>query len=176
MKNLCTAGGSGQSCAAGIGKQIQHPNRSACGGHFIPDKIPVGCLLRKHTGMLKIHGLDIKSQIILISDLPALRQMVVGPVAAAGRGTHISCVILLPAGVVMGGVPDHLGVRTHQGVLTPALQTLTVRGIQNLIIFPCIGNPNHGSLLTSQYSLRQQAPPDRWVPLVLWVLWVPRVP
>ena len=79
--------------------------------------------------MLKIHGLNIKGEVILVTDLPTLRQLMIRPMTATGRRTHISGIILLPAGMLMGGIPDYLGIGAHQGIFTPALQPLTVRGI-----------------------------------------------
>ena len=108
-----------------------------------PDKIPVRCLFRKYTGMLKVHGLDIKGQIILIADLPMLRELVIRPVSTAGIGADIAGVIVLPFTALVGGVPDHLGIRTNQNILSPSFQTFPIRGIQNLIILPFIGNPKH---------------------------------
>ena len=46
-----------------------------------------------------------------------------------GLGSALWFFVLFPRGVVVGSVPDHLGIRTHQGIFTPALQSLTVRGV-----------------------------------------------
>ena len=66
-----------------------------------------------------------------------------GAMTAAGGRTNIACIILLPTGICMGGIPDYLGIRPHQDILSPALQPFAVRGIQNLVILPFIGNPKH---------------------------------
>ena len=89
--------------------------------------------------MLKIHGLDIKGQVILIPDLPPLRQLMVRPMTAAGIGAQIAGIVFAPARVLLGGIPDHLGIGTDQQVFPPPLQPLSVRGIQHLVIFPFIG-------------------------------------
>ena len=71
--DLCAACGSSQRSAAGLGKQVQHPHRALGAGALFPDEIPVSSLLREYAGVLKVHGLNIKGQIILVMDLPALR-------------------------------------------------------------------------------------------------------
>ena len=50
----------------------------------------------------------------------------------------------------MGSIPDYLGIGAYQGVFSPALQTLTIGSIQNLVILPLIGNPDHSVLLKKQ--------------------------
>ena len=146
MEYLRAPGGSRQRGAARIGKQIQYPHGASGRGHLFPDKIPVGSLLREYAGMLEIHGLDVKGQIILILDLPPLRQRMVRPVSAAGIGADIAGVIALPLRSGMGGVPNHLGIGTHQNIFSPPLQALPAGSIQNLIVFPFIGNPKHRPL------------------------------
>ena len=126
MEHLRTTGGCRQRGAAGVGEQVQHPYRAPGIGNLLTDKIPVRRLLRKHTGMLEIHGLDVKGQVIPIFDLPAFRQMVVCPVAAAGVGADISGVKLPPLGGSAGRIPDYLRVRAHQNIVAPAFQTLAV--------------------------------------------------
>ena len=114
MEYFRTAGCSCQSGTAGIGEQVQHPDRTAGSGHLLPDKVPVGSLLREDAGMLEVHGLDVKGQVVLIFDLPALRQIVIRPAAAAGIAADITGIIPLPLTGGMGCIPNYLGIRTHQ--------------------------------------------------------------
>ena len=161
MEHLCPAGRSCQSCAAGIGKQVQHPYGAARRGHPFPNKVPVGRLLREYAGVLEVHGLDIKGQIVPVLDLPALRQMMVRPVSAPCRGTDIAGILLFPHRIAMRGAPDNLGVRANQDVFSPALQPLPVRGIQDLIILPLIRNPKHGfSPLFLSYQIKSSSEPS----------------
>ena len=71
----------------------------------------------------------------------------VGPMTAAGVGADIPGIEFSPPGVTLFRIPDHLRVGTHQDMVAPAFQALTGGSIQNLIIFPFIGNPNHLFLL-----------------------------
>ena len=154
MEHLRAAGGCRQCGAAGIGEQVQYPHRPSGCGNLLTDEIPVRRLLREHAGMLEIHGLDVKGQIIPVFDLPALRQFVIRPVAAASVGTNVPGIKLPPFGSSPGGVPDHLGVWANQDITAPAFQTLSARRIQNLVVLPLIGNPQHilPSSLSSRFS------------------------
>ena len=136
MVHLRSTGSRRQSGTAGVSKQVQHPHGAAGVCALLPDKIPVSSLLREYTGVLEVHGLDIKRQIILVSDLPAIRQLMLGPVTAAGIGADITGIVALPFRRAVRGVPDDLGIGPHQNVLAPALQALAVGRIQNPIIFP----------------------------------------
>ena len=118
---------------------------------LFPDEIPVGSLLRENTCVLEIHRLDIECQIVFIMDLPAFRQMMLCPVAAAGVGADITGIITLPFGSGTGGIPDDLRIRADQNLVPPTFQTFTGSGIQNLIFFPSIGNPKHLGLLLISY-------------------------
>ena len=143
MKHLRAAGRGRQCRAAGIGKQVQHPHRPTGAGHLFPDEIPVGRLLRENAGMLEIHGFDVKGQVVLIANLPPLGQGIFRPVAAAGIGADIAGIVLLPLGSPAGGIPDYLGIRTHQDMTAPAFQPFAAGGIEHLIVLPFIGNPQH---------------------------------
>ena len=142
MEDLCAARCRRQGSAAGISEEIQHPHGPVGGGHLFPDKVPVGSLLRKHARMLEIHGFYLERQVILIADKPLFRQVVIRP-PAAGRRADIPGIIVLPAGVCVGGSPDHLGVRADQQVFAPPLQPFPFRGVQHFKIFPQIRDPNH---------------------------------
>ena len=74
---------------------------------------------------------------------PVLRQMVRGPVSAAGARAGIARVKALPARVLPRRAPDDLRVRPHEIEAAPALELFSVGGIEHLIILPLIGFP-HG--------------------------------
>jgi hypothetical protein len=72
--------------------------------------------------------------------------------AATGIAADIAGIVALPLPGFVRSVPDNLGVGANQDILTPALQTLTVGGIQDFIFFPFIGNPKHMGLLLISVS------------------------
>ena len=91
--------------------------------------------------MLEVHGLHLEGQLAVV-DLPALRQGLFLPVSAAGLAPQIPGVSPLPGGVLMGRLPDGLGVRAHQELLVPAFQLLSPAAIQKFIVLPLVRDPH----------------------------------
>ena len=147
--------GAGHGSAAGIGKQVQHPDRPTSIANLIHSKIPVHRLLGKQARMLEVHGLYLKGQLIVVN-LPAFRQCFFLPVSAAGLRSEISGVCLFPCGMAMIRFPDGLRVRAHQILLVPAFQLFSSAAVQQLIILPLIRNPHQDSSLAFP-GLRQNA-------------------
>ena len=145
--------GAGHSGAAGVGEQVQHTDGTACGADLLHGEVPVGGLLRKEAGVLEVHGLDLKRQ-VLVADRPALRQLSLVPVAAAGGGAGIPGVGGLPAPVAALCVPDGLGVGAHQYLPVPALQLFAAAAVQQLVILPILCDPHTGR--TSAFEIVNQ--------------------
>lgn len=98
MPHLRAPGGGGQGGPAGIGEEVQNPHRPPGALHLPADVVPVGRLLRKNSGVLKIHGLDVKGEPVRVVQQPALRQVPDLPPAAAGGGAVVLGVEPAPAG------------------------------------------------------------------------------
>ena len=128
--------GAGHRGPAGVGEQVQHPDGPPGVPDLLHGEIPVHRLFRKQARVLEVHGLHLEGQ-VPVADLPALRQGLLLPVAAAGLAAEIPGVGPLPGGVLPGAVPDGLGVRPHQVLLSPALQLLSPAAVQQLIVLPC---------------------------------------
>ena len=131
----------GQGCAAGIGEQVQHLHRPAGVPDLLHGEVPVHRLLRENSRVLEIHRLHVEGQ-GAVAHLPPLRQALFGPLAAAGAAAGVAAVIGFPAPVLSGCVPDHLGIRPHQGIAAPALQFLSAGGVDHLIVLPLVCNPH----------------------------------
>ena len=87
MADSSTRSGTGQRCAAGVAKQVQHLDRAACRTDLSGVPGPVDSLLREHAGVLEAGGADDEGQLVLAltaGDLPLLRQTAaVLPLSAA---------------------------------------------------------------------------------------------
>ena len=140
MGDVRAGGRAGQRGPARVGKEVQHPGRTAPRARAADALLhegPVGRLLREQPRMLEARGLYIEFQIVQADD-PALRQLFAElPVSAAGVAAHIGGLRRVPQGGVGLG-PDHLRVRTAQHDVAPALQLFAVAGVQHLIIAPLI--------------------------------------
>ena len=133
-----------QTCngsTAGVCKQVQYLNRATCIANLIHCIVPVCSLFREQTGMLKVHGLDIKGQILIINS-PALGQLALIPCTTAGVATAVRRVASLPFGVSAGSAPNCLRVGTYQMILSPTFQLFAVRAVQYFKISPVICNPH----------------------------------
>ena len=73
--------------------------------------------------MLKSGGLDLEGEILII-DIPALGQTVFIPRAAAGLTSLIAGICVCPQAMLLLTLPNNLGVRSYQAVLTPVFKLL----------------------------------------------------
>ena len=139
MDYLGTGFQAGNRGTAGIGKQVEHLYRTVSALDHTTHQIPIHSLFREQAGVLKAHGLDVKSQ-VLIAHLPHSRNALKGlPLATAGAGAHIACPRLCPQAVLPRAIPDHLWVRTNQDFSGPTLQLFAGRAVYQFIIFPVTG-------------------------------------
>lgn len=91
--------------------------------------------------MFEAERLQVKGQ-PAVADLPLLGEIEELPFTAALLASVIMPVPVLPAAVGPQSIPDHLGIRTDQKILSPAFQLLAHTAIYDLIIFPFICNPH----------------------------------
>ena len=115
-RGACRGGCQGSS--SGVGEQVQYFYRASRVFDLFREPVPVGSLLRKESGMLKAEGFQIKSKTFVLNG-PLLRQIEEFPFSAAFFAPVVVTVPVLPAGVGLGGVPDDLGVRTDQEIISP---------------------------------------------------------
>ena len=141
VSNGSTGCSCGQSSAAGIGKKIQHLDRTTGISDLLTKPVPVHSLLRKKSCMLEAERLQIKGK-ILVMDIPLMRQIKELPLTASAAASVIMAVHMLPATVLTRSIPDNLWVRTNKEIIPPAFQLLSFRCINNLVIFPTICNPH----------------------------------
>ena len=96
------------------------------------EPVPVHRLLREQTGMLEAEGLQMEGQRIRLTggfllkrqgvmDRPLVRQPEELPFSAALGTSVVMTVLLLPALMIVGRLPDDLGIRTHQNIISPTL-------------------------------------------------------
>ena len=128
--------------AACIAEQVQDPDGPLRRRDEPRIGVPVHSLLRKYTRMLEAcrrhHHADIS-----IGDLPFFRHPApVFPLSAARSGTVIHRIRAFPQRAAFSGFPDDLRVRPHQDGFAPALQTIAVRCVDELIIFPVVRCPH----------------------------------
>ena len=83
--------------------------------------------------MLEAEGLQVEGKLLLngqiVMNAPFIRQIEKLPFAAALSTSVIMSVFFRPALMVMGGIPNDLGVGTHQYIVTPAFQLLAAGGV-----------------------------------------------
>ena len=126
----CCCGG--YSSTAGVSEEVQHLHGSACLMDQAGEPVPVHSLLREQTGMLEAEGLQVEGQRISLTggfllkrqgvvDRPFIRQMEELPFSAALGTSVVMTVFLLPALMIVGRLPDDLGIRTHQNIISPTL-------------------------------------------------------
>ena len=122
----------GYSSTAGVSEEVQHLHGSACLMDQAGEPVPVHRLLREQTGMLEAEGLQMEGQRISLTggfllkrqgvmDRPFIRQMEELPFSAALGTSVVMTVLLLPALMIVGRLPDDLGIRTHQNIISPTL-------------------------------------------------------
>ena len=142
MADSSARSGTGQRCAAGVAKQVQHLDRAACRTDLSGVPGPVDSLLREHAGVLEAGGADDEGQLVLAltaGDLPLFRQTAaVLPLTAALIGAVVDGIGLGPERALLLGFPHHLRVGPDEDGLSPALQAVAAGGIQQLVIFPTI--------------------------------------
>lgn len=63
MDYLCTGFQAGNRGTAGIGKQVEHLHRTVSALDHATHQIPIHSLFREQAGVLKAHGLDVKSRL-----------------------------------------------------------------------------------------------------------------
>ena len=120
MSDLCAGSCSCECGAACVGEQIQDFDRAAGILDQVRKPVPVCRLLRKQSGMFETEWLQVESQ-RFIMNLPLLREIEKFPLAAAFFTAVIMSVFVLPARIVLRGVPDDLRVRTNERIISPAL-------------------------------------------------------
>lgn len=109
-----------------------------------PWRSPVGGLFGEQAGVFEVHGAHLEGQLLVIY-LPPLGQLALLPVATARFAADIPAIRMLPAWKGAGGIPDGLGIWTHQELVAPALQLLSSAAIQQFKLFPSICNPHNVS-------------------------------
>ncbi len=138
------AGLCGSQCgAAGVGEKIQHPDRSSGIADLLLAPVPVDCLFRKKPGVFEAEGLEIELQILIMND-PLFRKLQKFPFASSAGASVVTGIGALPSLVSPGGIPDNLGIRTDEKILSPSFQLLASGAINDLIIGPIICNPHDG--------------------------------
>lgn len=140
-----------QCCTAGVRKQIEDSHRLIRLANQSVHIIPVCRLLRKQTGVLKVHRLDVKRE-FAIMNVPLRRQLFDVPLAAAGGRAMIRRICGSPSRNVFLLRPDCLRVRTNQHLLAPALYFFAIAAVEHFKIFPFICNP-HMILLLSMFGI-----------------------
>ena len=122
----------GYSGTAGVSEEVQYLHGSACLMDQTGEPVPIHRLLREQTGMLEAEGLQMEGQRISLTggfllkwqgvmDRPFIRQMEELPFSAALGTSVVMTVFLLPALMIVGRLPDDLGIRTHQNIISPTL-------------------------------------------------------
>ena len=127
--------------AAGISKKVQHADGTIRIFDFFARKIPVDGLLGEKPRVLEVHGLDLEFKILVAHD-PALRQLILIPVSAAGGRAMIPSLCVAPAAIRTRRLPDRLRIRSHQNLLSPAFEFFSAAAVQQLIIFPTVRDPH----------------------------------
>ena len=126
----CSCGG--YSGTAGVSEEVQYLHGAACLMDQTGEPVPVHSLLREQTGMLEAEGLQMEGQRISLTggfllkrqgvmDRPFIRQMEELPFSAALGTSVVMTVFLLPALMIVGRLPDDLGIRTDENVISPTL-------------------------------------------------------
>ena len=122
----------GYSGTAGVSEEVQYLHGSACLMDQTGEPVPVHRLLREQTGMLEAEGLQMEGQRIRLTggfllkrqgvmDRPLVRQPEELPFSAALRTSVVMTVFLLPALMIVGRLPDDLGIRTDENIISPTL-------------------------------------------------------
>ena len=122
----------GYSGTAGVSEEVQHLHGSACIMDQTGEPVPVHRLLREQTGMFETEGLQMEGQRIRLTggfllkrqgvmDRPLVRQMEELPFSAALGTSVVMTVFLLPALMLVGRLPDDLGIRTDENIISPTL-------------------------------------------------------
>ena len=110
-----------QRRSAGVGEKVQHLHRTAGVFDFIGEPVPVHRLLREKSRMFEAERFQVEAE-IFISDLPLFGKIEKLPLSAALTASVIMAVHFPPARKVLRRIPDDLGVRPHQEIISPALQ------------------------------------------------------
>ena len=105
MCYLSPRGSRSYGSPAGIGKQVQNPDRTSGFFYFIAEPVPVDRLLREEPRVLKAEGLQVKGQ-IPVMDCPLIRQIKEFPFSPAAFASVIVGIPLSPAFMGSGGIPD----------------------------------------------------------------------
>ena len=132
--------------AAGVREQVEHADRAACVTDHLVDKIPVGSLFGKQTGMLEAHRLELERQITVV-DSPLLGQLADFPLAAARVRAMIDSVRLIPDFAVLVARPDSLRVGALQNLIAPSFNFFTAAAVEHGVVFPMICDPHKYSPL-----------------------------
>ena len=77
-----------------------------------------------------------------VADGPLCGQIKKLPLSAALIAAVVVAVLLLPFRQGAGRIPYDLGIRTHQQILSPALQLFAAGAVNNLIILPIVSKPH----------------------------------
>ena len=132
---------------AGICKQIQQLDLSACVLDEIGKPIPVGRLLGEQARMLKAHGGKQEFQ-VAVGDHPFLGDLFFHPFAAALVTAAVDAPGLFPFGTLFFASPNDLGVGTDENMISPFFQPFTVSGVQQSIVFPIFCYKHQSSSLS----------------------------
>ena len=119
--NGCTCGCRRKSCTTCISKQIQNLDRSASLADLVSKPVPVCCLLREKTGVLKAEGLQVECK-PFVTNGPLFRQIKKFPLAPAFAAAVVMAVHVFPAFMALRGIPDNLRVRPDQQISAPSFQ------------------------------------------------------
>ena len=125
----------------GFVEEVQHADGPARVFDLLARKIPVDGLLGEQARVLKIHGLDLEFEILVIYR-PALWQLFLVPMSAARGRAVIAALRVAPAAVRARRLPDRLRVGPHQNLLSPAFELFSAAAVQQLIIFPTVRDPH----------------------------------
>ena len=163
MGDLRTGSGSGKRCSAGVCKQIQHLDLTAF-SHTLTDEfsepVPVSCLLREKTGVLEGKGFQIEGE-VTVGNGPLFRQVKELPLAAALIGTMVMCIQLPPLRGFFYILPDDLRIRAAEDIFSPAFQFFTVRGVDDLIIFPVVSKVHKIKILLNIIVVLRKPSPQQ---------------
>ena len=122
----------GYSGTTGVSEEVQNLHGAACLMDQTGEPVPVHRLFREQTGMFETEGLQMEGQRIRLTagfllkrqcvmDRPFIRQMEELPFSAALGTSVVMTVLLLPALMIVGRLPDDLGIRTDENIISPTL-------------------------------------------------------
>ena len=121
MSDLRPCRGCCQRGPSGVGKKIEHFYGASGALDLFREPVPVGGLLREKTGVLEAEGLQIKGK-RAVMNLPLFGKTEKLPFTAAFFAAVVVAVPVFPSSVFPRRIPDDLGIRTDQNIISPAFQ------------------------------------------------------